>query len=436
MSDTAISINNVTKKFRRFNHPAWQAFGALGFTLSEKKYNDFIVLNNINININKGERVGLIGRNGAGKSTLLRVLSNNITVDHGSVKVFGKTQTLMELGTGFHPDFNGIQNIKSSLSYQGIIPQKINALIDEIIIFTELEDFIHRPIREYSAGMYMRLAFAVATTMAPEILIIDEILGAGDAYFVGKCFQRIKNLTAQGTTVLFVSHDMSSVQLLCERTILLEKGKIIADGESLSVIKTYMMSIREEERRSRGHTIAPKIDVHAQYENVQTPESVILTRSREMQPCDYYGDGPIKIIDFGFYDEFMNKEYSLRTAEKATALISYQAISPVFNPVAVIAIYRPDGICVLQVVSNIDKKELGVLNGRGKIVVYFSPLLLGPGDYIVSVALFKHLNITSKNEPDAYDLHDRFYKLKIIAPPEIGIVIGIVNQPAEWEIFT
>ena len=163
----------------------------------------------------------------------------------------------MELGTGFHPEFNALRNIKTALALNGFAGREIAAKLDDVVEFSELDEFLERPLREYSAGMYARLAFAVATTVKPSVLIIDEILGAGDAYFVGKCTQRLRELADGGTTVLFVSHDLGSVQMMCERAIWLHRGRVCADGRSLAVGKRYQAHIREEEEiRLRARTMS------------------------------------------------------------------------------------------------------------------------------------------------------------------------------------
>ncbi len=235
------------KLFRSPSQKLLNAFGIDKFWRAEKP-RDFWALKDINIEVKRGERLGIIGRNGAGKSTLLKIISKNVAPTEGSVIVNGRIQALMELGTGFHPEFTGRQNIYAALAYQGITGKKIPSLEEDIIDFSELEEFIDQPIKTYSAGMYARLAFSVATVIEPEILIIDEVLGAGDAYFAGKCVERMRKLTeASGATVLFVSHDLSSVQALCNRAIWLDRGILRMDGDPLDIIKQYTAVVRQDE---------------------------------------------------------------------------------------------------------------------------------------------------------------------------------------------
>jgi len=249
MSDTVIRIEKMGKMYRLYKRPMDKILDAFGLNFWRKNYyQEFWALRDINLEVKKGERLGIIGRNGAGKSTLLKIITGNVSPTEGNVIVDGRIQALMELGTGFHPEFTGRQNIRVSLSYQGFSAKQIEKMEDEIIDFAELDEFIDQPIKTYSAGMYARLAFSTATAIEPEILIIDEVLGAGDAYFAGKCVERMRRLTNDsGATVLFVSHDLSSVMQLCDRVIWIDRGRIKDSGNPLKIIKEYSAMVRKDE---------------------------------------------------------------------------------------------------------------------------------------------------------------------------------------------
>ena len=586
MFDIAISIANLSKSFRRFNHPGWRALDALGVPVPSSRYDVFTVLTDINLEIKRGEKVALIGRNGAGKSTLLRLVSGQMRPNAGGVLVQGQVQALMEMGTGFHPDFTGIENIRSALAFQGLSPAKVADCIEDIADFTELDDFLLRPVKEYSSGMYARLAFAVATSITPEILIIDEVLGAGDAYFMGKSIQRMKALTGRGATILFVSHDMGSVQLLCDRGIWLDQGRVREDGPLLPVSKAYLASIRdEEERRVKARSMSltkkqagqllnparatsllrligedgsapeaptavaairygdvngllgelqpgsldgegsgPIVDLehmnwradqklaekpcwlfadyggrygHAPVQIVwplgrhtepwleidycntgdqsvqldqfdpetqtyqacasmapalvdgwqtlhvrlcvrgeqRDPVSTLLTDLPGLASVDRYGSGEVRLTGFGFFDGQGVQRHTLVSGEPAFAVLSYQAARAVRGAVPVIATYKPDGTCAMQLIASLSGQTFAELKDTGGIRVDVAPLLLGPGDYLVSVALFKEMNLGSSIEPDAYDLHDRCYALKVLPPIGVQVEIGTVNQPAVWKLL-
>lgn len=417
MSNTIILLEHVTKQYKQFRHPGWRAWEALGGPVSSKRYEVLTALNNINVHIRAGERVALIGRNGAGKSTLLRIITKQIRPTQGRVQITKDVQALLELGTGFYPDFTGRENIVSSLAYRGIAGRAVRSIVEDVVAFSELENFIDRPVREYSAGMYARLAFALATSVTPEILIIDEILGAGDAYFIGKSLKRMKALTEKGATVLFVSHDLSAAQLLCERALWLDHGCLQADGDMLSVSKQYVRSIRAKEEQ------------HA-----REAGGVIGDDLQPLKPHDRYGEGPVQITGFAFFDREGERRHTLITGQYAKAVFAYRAEEAINDPNIVIAIYRPDGICVMQVISAIAGQAFDCLMGKGSITVTFDPLYLGPGEYRVSVAIFKTLNVASNIEPQAYDLHDRCYALKILPPEGVHVELGLVNQPSRWEL--
>lgn len=251
MSD-AVVIRNLSKRYKLFQSKTAKILDLFGVSVPGK-YEEFWALRDVNLSIKKGEKVGFVGRNGAGKTTLLSIIAGTNTPTGGSVLVKGKVDALFTLGTGFHPEFSGRENIIASLSFQGITGKEARSLMGEIIEFTELEDFMDQPVKTYSAGMYARLAFTVSTSIRPDILIIDEILGAGDAYFASKALERMKELTLGGTTVLFVSHDLASVQKICDRCVWIDKGKVAADRDSLSVIKLYAADVRHrEEARLRA----------------------------------------------------------------------------------------------------------------------------------------------------------------------------------------
>src|SRR5262245_1911629 len=203
------------------------------------KIDNFWALRNVSFRLKAGSRLGIIGRNGAGKTTLLKLMTGNIAPTEGRIKVQGEVQALLEVGAGFHPEFTGYENIEASLTQNGLTRSEINPAIEEIADFTELGDFLYQPFKTYSAGMQARLVFTTATTVRPEILIIDEILGAGDAYFAAKSRSRMKQLVDSGASILLVAHAMDQILLFCEEAIWLERGHIVLRGPSLEVVKAY-----------------------------------------------------------------------------------------------------------------------------------------------------------------------------------------------------
>ena len=237
--ENAIEVNHISKKFKVYMDK--------GHTLKEKmlfskrrKYEERIVLDDISFEVKKGEAIGLIGQNGCGKSTTLKLLTRIMYPDSGNIEMCGRVSSLIELGAGFHPDMSGRQNIYTNASIFGLTRKEIEARFDDIVAFSELEQFIDNPVRTYSSGMYMRLAFSVAINVDADILLIDEILAVGDANFQAKCFNKLREIKQQGTTIVIVSHSLGQIEQICERSVWIHNGKIMVEGIPRDIHPQYM----------------------------------------------------------------------------------------------------------------------------------------------------------------------------------------------------
>ena len=250
----AITVKNVNKSFKVYQDK--------GHMLKERvlhwdrnKYEKRVVLNNISFEIGKGESVGLIGCNGCGKSTTLKLLTKIIYPDSGNISLNGRVSSLLELGAGFHPDLSGIENIYINASIFGLNRKAIEARIDSIIDFSELKEYINNPVRTYSSGMYMKLAFSVAINVDADILLIDEILAVGDVNFQAKCLKKLQEIKRNGTTIVLVSHSMDQIREICNRCIWLRNGEVFLDGDTADVsfqYLRYMNQIRKKTSRKRA----------------------------------------------------------------------------------------------------------------------------------------------------------------------------------------
>ncbi len=235
----AIEVKNMTKRFKLFYDKPSTLKERLVFW-NHKKAETRTVLDNINIEIKKGETVALIGVNGSGKSTLLKLMTKIIYPSSGKLETKGKLTSLLELGAGFHPDFTGRENIYFNASIFGLTKKEIDKRMNDIIEFSELQDFIDNPVRTYSSGQYMRLAFSIAINVDAEILLIDEILAVGDQHFQDKCFQKLEELRDSDKTIVIVSHSLGVIQKICNRGIWLNEGQVKKDGKVKDVIEEYL----------------------------------------------------------------------------------------------------------------------------------------------------------------------------------------------------
>ena len=238
-SDYAIIVDDVSKKFKIYYDKANTLKERLVFW-NKTKLNYHEVLKHVNLNIKKGETVALIGVNGSGKSTLLKLMTKIIYPTSGKIITNGKLTSLLELGAGFHPDFTGRENIYFNASIFGLTAKEIDDRVQDIIDFSELGEYIDTPIRTYSSGMYMRLAFSVAINVDAEILLIDEILAVGDQHFQDKCFAKLKKLKESNKTIVIVSHSLDSIKELCDRAVWIYNGELKEDGDTTKVIEDYL----------------------------------------------------------------------------------------------------------------------------------------------------------------------------------------------------
>lgn len=264
MSQTIISVEHVSKSYQ-LRHQQTQQYTALRDVLVQSARSmfkrsahangtreEFQALQDISFDVKQGDRVGIIGRNGAGKSTLLKVLSRIVTPTKGRITIDGRVASLLEVGTGFHPELSGRENVFLNGSILGMSKAEIQKKFDEIVAFAEVEKFLDTPVKRYSSGMYVRLAFAVAAHLEPEILIVDEVLAVGDAEFQRKCLGKMKDVSGEGRTVLFVSHNMAAIQNLCDKAIYLKKGCLEMTGNTDEVIRTYLKAGVEQQQVQLG----------------------------------------------------------------------------------------------------------------------------------------------------------------------------------------
>ena len=238
MSDIAMSINDISKVYKLYDNPMDRLKESLGLT-RQKKYKEHYALDHVSFQVHKGETVGIIGTNGAGKSTILKIITGVLSPTQGQVVVDGRISALLELGAGFNQEYSGIENVYLNGTMIGFTKEEIDAKLQDILDFADIGDFVYQPVKTYSSGMFVRLAFAVAINIEPEILIVDEALSVGDVFFQAKCYRKFEEFKQMGKTILFVSHDLSSIGKYCDRVVLLNQGKKLAEGDAKEMVNLY-----------------------------------------------------------------------------------------------------------------------------------------------------------------------------------------------------
>ena len=252
----AIQVQHLTKMYKLYDKPSDRLKESLGLS-RKKKYREHYALRDVNFDINEGECVGIIGTNGSGKSTILKIITGVLSPTEGEVKVNGRISALLELGAGFNMEYTGLENIYLNGTMIGFTKEEIDARLDDILSFADIGDFIHQPVKMYSSGMFVRLAFAVAINIDPEILIVDEALSVGDVFFQAKCYHKFEEFKNQGKTILIVSHDLSSISKYCDKVVLLNKGQMLDEGNPKEMVDMYKQLLVNQDPVKQGEEEAP-----------------------------------------------------------------------------------------------------------------------------------------------------------------------------------
>jgi lipopolysaccharide transport system ATP-binding protein len=446
---------------------------------------DFDALHNVTFEVPRGGRYGLIGRNGAGKTTLLKLIAGNFAPTTGSIEVNGSVQALMIMGQGFHPEYSGRDNILASLQYNGLTRPQYRAAIEEIIDFCELGAFIDQPFRTYSSGMQSRLMFAVATAIKPDILIVDEVLGAGDAYFIAKSRARVDRLTSDGSTLLLVSHSMAQVLELCERVVWLDAGRVRQIGNAFEVVKAYeewmQKSIRDKviEQRASGaskHTSSKELRSSTSDIEVAEREGFKIEASQTKAAGSEADRGPLLQVPtfrpHGSKAEIpdVGDDFSRAMAVQAPGGISRWAGEPGLRVIGV-TISGPDGptdrlTCLkpanfaifleaedersfscrygiivhdlkgrtyVRIWSPIDRFRLTKGEGR-RIDILLNPNQIGPGTYTLGITVLGESELELVNSAIRYDLLGRSFLFHVDLPSSLAVTEADFFHSAEWRM--
>ncbi|WP_252221705.1 MULTISPECIES: ABC transporter ATP-binding protein [unclassified Clostridium] len=376
-----IKVNDVYKNFKIYFDK--------GSTLKEKilfknrtRHEVHEVLKGVSISINKGEVVGLIGENGSGKSTLLKLMTKIIYPDKGNIEIKGKVSSLLELGAGFHPDMTGRENIYMNASIFGLTKEEIENRIGEIIEFSELGEFIENPVRTYSSGMYMRLAFSVAINVNAEILLVDEILAVGDASFQSKCFKKMQEIKNEGTTIVIVSHDLAAIERLCDKAIWIDNGIKKIESQPHDAIAQYLDKIMNKENNVKNH----EENIENKQEVVSNPEENAIEEKKDRNRT---GNGKLEITSVKIIELDTNKEkYNFKPESKVKIIINYKRNDSIILDTAVgIGIFRNDGVNCYGTNTYIDNAEKLKVKDNGVIEVTLDNIQLLEGEYSLDVAL-------------------------------------------------
>lgn len=411
---TALRVEGVSKRYRIYDRPNDRLKEML--TRGRwKRHNEFWALKDVSFEIEAGTTTGIIGPNGSGKSTLLQIMTGTLEPTHGNVWHEGRIAALLELGSGFNSEFTGIENIFMNASLMGFSRSETEALLPEIERFAEIGQFIYQPVKTYSSGMYVRLAFSVAISAAPQILIIDEALAVGDAVFQHRCMRRLKEMQESGVTIFFVSHDLASIRALCSRAILLHGGHAVADGRPTAVLNHYQKIIMARENA---------YDQQQALTEPPNPEDDISLDLRDIPKieCAYrHGDGSAEVVRVQLLDNADRNTVIVETGESVTIRILVRFNIDVADPVFGFLLRNRHGIHLYGTNTDLQQLRVGEVR-RGEVIEIAFPFdcWLAADSYAVTVAVHSRDAI-------AFDWLDGVLLFQVISPVPMD---GVANLNA------
>ncbi|MBE9127584.1 MULTISPECIES: ABC transporter ATP-binding protein [unclassified Coleofasciculus] len=402
----AIIVQRLGKRFNRYHaeKPVTIMEAALSGLRRMKPVEHFWALRDVSFTVSPGQMLGVLGHNGAGKSTLLQLIGGVGRPDEGRVKVKGRIGALLDLGAGFHGDLTGRENVFVTTVVAGLTRREVARRFDAIVEFAELEQFIDNPVRTYSTGMQMRLAFSVAVHTNPDVLLVDEFLSVGDLAFQAKCLQRIAQLKADGCAIVLISHSSEQIQELCDQALWLRHGQVVAHGEPEVVAGQYVSEMRHQTQQRTP--VRPP----------QLTNSGVELRVNENR----FGSLEVEIADVRLLPVS-----EIKSGDSLCVEIEYLSPQPIDSPIFSVAISREDGQICFDTNTEVMSVSLPLIQGEGQVKLHLERLDLNGGKYFIDVGIY---------EPTwayAYDYHWHVYPLEIQSPVNKN---GILSPPLRWEI--
>ena len=408
LNESAIAIDHVYKRFRKGGAEGllWEAIArtARGLARGDFGHQDtFWALQDVNLHVRRGEAVGVIGPNGAGKSTLLKILSRVLKADRGQVAINGRLSGLIEVGAGFHGDLSGRENIYVNGAILGMTRREIKAKFDRIVEFAGIGDFLDMPVKRYSSGMYVRLGFSVAAHMEPDVLLVDEVLSVGDVAFKARCMDTMRGFLRKGTSILFVSHNLSAIKRFCDRAVLLDHGRVRFGGTPDDTIAEYSKLVSDMEDANPTGLEQSQIGGRVQNKKGASISNVRILDKHGQPSQSFLAGAPMRL----------ELDYDIDPASGGLD-----------NPNFVISIHMFGAGLYSQFQSRRDGLKLGRCIGRGTVAIDLPSLSLGEGIYQIGVAL-----ADEKGLPE-HDWHDRAYRIQVLSD---NATDGPVYQPRSWQ---
>ena len=382
----AISVQGVSKIYKLYDKPIDRLKEAV--SLTHKSYHrDFFALSDISFDVKKGETVGIIGTNGSGKSTILKIITGVLSPTTGTAEVSGNISALLELGAGFNSEYTGLENIYMNGTMMGFSRQEMERRMDDILRFADIGDFVNQPVKTYSSGMFVRLAFALAINVDPEILIVDEALSVGDVFFQAKCYRRMEEMMKNGTTILMVSHDMGSIIKYCDKVVLLNRGHFVAQGEAGKMVDLYKKILANQTDELAEALIEEKKEALGLPVEATVSDKRMKDRMNLNPEVQEYGDGRASFEDFGTLDARGNVTNLLLKGEMFTIRERVRFHAPIENPIFTYTLRDKKGTDITGTNTLFEGTEIKpVKDGDVYTISFRQKMNLQGGEYLLSMS--------------------------------------------------
>ena len=382
----AISVQGVSKIYKLYDKPIDRLKEAV--SLTHKSYHrDFFALSDISFDVKKGETVGIIGTNGSGKSTILKIITGVLSPTTGTAEVSGNISALLELGAGFNSEYTGLENIYMNGTMMGFSRQEMERRMDDILRFADIGDFVNQPVKTYSSGMFVRLAFALAINVDPEILIVDEALSVGDVFFQAKCYRRMEEMMKNGTTILMVSHDMGSIIKYCDKVVLLNRGHFVAQGEAGKMVDLYKKILANQTDELAEALIEEKKEALGLPVEATVSDKRMKDRMNLNPEVQEYGEGRASFEDFGTIDARGNVKNLLLKGEMFTIRERVRFHAPIENPIFTYTLRDKKGTDITGTNTLFEGTEIKpVKDGDVYTVSFRQKMNLQGGEYLLSMS--------------------------------------------------
>ena len=390
MSEVAIRVDDVSKLYKLYDKPSDRLKESLGLT-RKKLYKEHYALHNVSFDVKRGETVGIIGTNGSGKSTILKIITGVLNPSGGHVEIDGRISALLELGAGFNMEYTGIENIYLNGTMIGFSREEIDAKMQDILDFADIGDFVHQPVKTYSSGMFVRLAFAVAINIDPEILIVDEALSVGDVFFQAKCYKKFEDFKKMGKTILFVSHDLGSISKYCDRVVLLNRGKKLAEGtpkEMVSMYKRIMVNQDKAEEIAAHQMDMSSLEEDDEKEIKEAACEGQWKKHYNLNPdVDEYGNGAAEIEDFAIIDENGNYTNAIVKGTRFRLKSKVKFNQDIHDPIFTYTFKNIQGVAITGTNTMYEKKDVPLAKeGETYVATFEQDMFLQGGEYLLSMS--------------------------------------------------